>query len=346
MKSVQFSQNPANDLRHLIQQLGYSALGVITDSNTINHCYPLVKASLPTEHSVFTFEAGETHKTLDTCIAIWQWMTEQGFDRKALIVNIGGGVVGDMGGFCAATYKRGIRFINLPTTLLSQVDASVGGKLGIDFQGYKNHIGVFTEPETVLIADVFLASLPENELRSGYAEVLKHGLIANANYFNSLKLQNWQAQEWRTIIERSIAIKKEVVDKDPKESGLRKILNYGHTIGHAFESYYLDTPSHLLHGEAIAAGMIAEAYLSAQKAGLPGEDMREIISALQQVYGKITIEDHEVEAIASLCMQDKKNEAGTLRFSLLKRIGTCDYDIPVSLTEIIAAIEFYRKSIV
>lgn len=346
MKSVQFSQNPANDLRYLIQQLGYSALGVITDSNTIEHCYPRVKESLPAEHSVFTFEAGEPNKNLDTCIAIWQWMTDQGFDRKALIINVGGGVVGDMGGFCAATYKRGVRFINLPTTLLSQVDASVGGKLGIDFQGYKNHIGVFTEPETVLIADVFLASLHENELRSGYAEVLKHGLIANENYFNSLKLQNWQAQEWRTIIEKSISIKKEVVDKDPKESGLRKILNYGHTIGHAFESYYLETPKHLLHGEAIAAGMIAEAYLSAQKAGLSQQEMQEIISALKQVYGKITIEDHEVEAIASLCMQDKKNEAGTLRFSLLKRIGACDYDIPVSLPEIIAAIEFYRNSIV
>lgn len=346
MKSVHFSQNPAGDLQQLIQSMGYSQLGVITDSNTVMHCYPLVKDSLPADHSLVTVPAGESHKNLQTCMMIWQWMTDQGFDRKALVINLGGGVVGDMGGFCAATYKRGVRFVNVPTTLLSQVDASVGGKLGVDFQGFKNHIGVFTEPETVLVSDLFLRTLPEEELRSGYAEVLKHGLIANANYFHSLKKEDWHSQEWRTIIERSIAIKRDVVDKDPKETGLRKILNFGHTIGHAFESFYLDGPKHLLHGEAIAAGMIAEAYLSHYKAGLSLDEMNHVTQTLTGIYGKISIEPSEVDAIVELCKQDKKNVGSSVRFSLLRRIGECDYDIAVSSEDIKKAIDFYGTSLV
>ncbi|UJP64676.1 3-dehydroquinate synthase [Mongoliitalea daihaiensis] len=346
MKSVHFSQNPAQDLQHLISQMGYSGIGVITDTNTVKYCYPLIQEALPESHALMTFQAGEAHKNLQTCTQIWQWMTDQGFDRKALVINVGGGVVGDMGGFCAATYKRGIRFINVPTTLLSQVDASVGGKLGIDFQGFKNHIGVFTEPETVLVADLFLQTLPKEELRSGYAEVLKHGLIANVNYFRSLRKSNWEEQDWRTIIEKSIAIKRDVVDKDPKESGLRKILNFGHTIGHALESFYLDGPKHLLHGEAIAAGMIAEAFLSHQKAGLALSDMNEIIPSLLEVYGKISIDSDDVDQIVALCKQDKKNVGSSVRFSLLRKIGQCDYDIAVSEEEIKSAIASYSSSLV
>ncbi len=342
MKSVHFSQNPAADLQYLIQSFGYSSLGVITDSNAVLHCYPLVKESLPA-HALISFQAGETYKNLETCTKIWEWMTNEGFDRKSLIINLGGGVVGDMGGFCAATYKRGIRFINVPTTLLSQVDASVGGKLGIDFQGYKNHIGVFTEPETVVVSDVFLKTLAPEELRSGYAEVLKHGLIANSNYFQSLKIADWENQEWRTIIEKSVSIKRDVVEKDPKEAGLRKILNYGHTIGHAFESFYLDGPKHLLHGEAIAAGMIAEAFLSHQKAGLSLEELQAIIDRLKTIFGLIAIEEQEIDEIVALCKQDKKNVGSSVRFSLLRKIGACDYDIAVSTQEIKEAITSYRS---
>ncbi|GHB50729.1 3-dehydroquinate synthase [Mongoliitalea lutea] len=297
---------------------------------------------MPT-HALISFQAGETHKNLETCTKIWEWMTNEGFDRKSLIINLGGGVVGDMGGFCAATYKRGIRFINVPTTLLSQVDASVGGKLGIDFQGYKNHIGVFTEPETVVVSDVFLKTLAPEELRSGYAEVLKHGLIANSNYFQSLKIADWESQEWRTIIEKSVSIKRDVVEKDPKESGLRKILNYGHTIGHAFESFYLDGPKHLLHGEAIAAGMIAEAFLSHQKAGLSLEELQAIIDRLKTIFGLILVEEQEIDEIVALCKQDKKNVGSSVRFSLLRKIGACDYDIAVSSEEIKEAITSYRS---
>ena len=342
MESVIFSNRIGEDLSAYVKHLGYSQLGVITDSNTIQKCYPQVKHLLPENHSVFSFEAGETHKNLETCTSIWQWMTDEGFDRKALIINLGGGVVGDMGGFCAATYKRGVRFINVPTTLLSQVDASVGGKLGIDFNGLKNHLGVFALPEAVFVADVFLETLPYAELRSGYAEVIKHGLIMDAGYFRKLKADNWLTQEWRPIIEKSVSIKKSVVEKDPKESGMRKILNFGHTIGHAFESHYLDTDKHLLHGEAIAVGMVAEAYLSHKKAGLPIADLEVILGFLREVYGKFEFSECDLDALVALCLQDKKNEGKVINFSLLRDIGTCDYNIPATEEEIREAIVFYH----
>lgn len=342
METIIFSSRIAQDLVRFLDSKKYSKLGVIMDTHTIKHCYPLISSYLA-EHSSFAFEAGEVHKTLDTCVGIWEWMTENNFDRKTLILNIGGGVTGDMGGFCASTYKRGIRFINLPTTLLSQVDASVGGKLGIDFKGFKNHIGLFNQPEGVLISEEFLGTLPEPELRSGYAEVIKHGLIRNENYFNSLKTENWQNQSWKDIISVSVGIKREVVEKDPKEEGLRKILNFGHTIGHAVESHYLDTPLHLLHGEAIAIGMVAEGYLSHKFLRLPKEQLEIIQQKLLTVYGKIHIDEKDFDTIIDLCFQDKKNEGNVLNFSLLKRIGDCDFNIVVGKEAITEALEYYNQ---
>lgn len=343
MESIIFSNSIAEDLKSFLANQKFSKLGVITDSNSETHCLPLIREYLPEGFCHFSFPAGEKHKNLDTCSTIWQWMTDKAFDRKAMIINLGGGVTGDMGGFCAATYKRGIRFFNIPTTLLSQVDASVGGKLGIDFNGFKNHIGVFAEPEAVLIADVFLSTLPEAELRSGYAEVIKHGLIRNANYFGCLKTEGWKNQNWREIIEKSVSIKKDVVQKDPKESGLRKILNFGHTIGHAFESHYLETERHLLHGEAIAIGMICEANLSAKKSGLPKADMELIQNMLLKVFGKFEFPLDDIPAIVSLCSQDKKNEGKTLNFSLLTQIGKCEYNYHVTLEEIVESINHYSN---
>jgi 3-dehydroquinate synthase len=342
LETIIFSQQIAQDLGNYIKQLNFSKLGVITDSNTSIHCYPLVKESLP-NHSHFSFEAGEANKNLQSCTDIWQWMTDQSMDRKALIINLGGGVTGDMGGFCAATYKRGVRFVNIPTTLLSQVDASVGGKLGIDFNGYKNHIGVFTQPAAVIISDEFLQTLPEEELRSGYAEVIKHGLIKNEPYFNCLKIEDWKKQDWRGIIEKSVSIKKDVVEKDPKENGLRKILNFGHTIGHAFESFYLNTENHLLHGEAIAIGMLCEAFLSHKKSGLSGVELKTIQDMLLSIFGKFDFPESDVADIVSLCGQDKKNEGAIINFSLLNQIGTCDYNIPASIEEITESINSYRS---
>ncbi|MFD2203491.1 3-dehydroquinate synthase [Shivajiella indica] len=343
MEFILFSSRISEDLKNYLGQLNYSQIGVIMDSNTSIHCYPSIAEALPIAAKIYAFPAGEANKNLETCSLIWKWMTIEGFDRKSLIINLGGGVTGDMGGFCAATYKRGIRFINIPTSLLSQVDASVGGKLGIDFHGYKNHIGVFTEPEAVIISDLFLKTLPETELRSGYAEIIKHGLIRNSNYFHCLKVEGWQNQPWRDIIEKSVAIKKEVVEKDPKESGLRKILNFGHTVGHAFESYYLNSSDHLLHGEAIAIGMICEAYLSHKKLGLSHEELNEIVQMLKSIYGKFNIQKEAISSIIELCSQDKKNEGKTINFSLLKQIGDCDYNISVKNEEIEESILFYQS---
>ncbi|MEX0883930.1 MAG: 3-dehydroquinate synthase [Cyclobacteriaceae bacterium] len=342
METIIFTADIAQDLQRFLKTKKYSKLGVIMDSNTIKSCYPIITNDLP-EHLMHAFPAGEPHKNLDTCNSIWQWMTDSGFDRKAMIINIGGGVAGDMGGFCASTYKRGVRFINVPTSLLSQVDASVGGKLGIDFNGYKNHIGVFNQPEGVLIADEFLNTLPEEELRSGYAEVIKHGLIRNENYFNSLKTENWQKQLWKDIIEVSVAIKREVVEKDPKEDGLRKILNFGHTIGHAIESYYLETSYHLLHGEAIAIGMISEAFLSHKFLRLRQQDLDTIQKMLITIFGKVSISAKDFEGIIQLCFQDKKNDGNVLNFSLLRKIGECDYNINVGKEAVIEALEYYNS---
>jgi 3-dehydroquinate synthase len=342
LESIIFSGSIAQDLERFLTNKKFSKLGVIADSNSFSACYPLIAEALP-EHSYYSFEAGEINKNIDTCAKIWQWMTDQGFDRKALIINLGGGVTGDMGGFCASTYKRGVRFINIPTSLLSQVDASVGGKLGIDFNGFKNHIGVFNVPEAVIISTAFLSTLPLPELRSGYAEVIKHGLIRNANYFESLKMQDWENQNWKDIIEKSVSIKREVVEKDPKEDGLRKILNFGHTVGHAVESFYLDTDRHLLHGEAIAVGMIAEAYLSKKLCGLPTSELNTITEFLHFVFDKIEIPAEDLGNITQLCFQDKKNEGKVINCSLLRRIGACDYNIPVSSEDIIESLNFYNE---
>lgn len=342
METIIFSSNIQQDLDLFLKTKKFSKLGVIADSNTIHACYSLICDTLP-EHKYFSFAAGEVHKNLETCSHIWQWLTDEGFDRSSLIINLGGGVTGDMGGFCASTYKRGIRFVNIPTTLLSQVDASVGGKLGIDFNGYKNHIGVFNEPEAVIISDVFLKTLPLSELRSGYAEVIKHGLISNENYFESLKIQEWENQNWSAIIEKSISIKKEVVGQDPKEEGLRKILNFGHTVGHAVESFYLDTDRHLLHGEAIAIGMIAEAYLSKKLLGLSSTELKAVIDFLHFIFGKVSIPVGDLEKIVTLCFQDKKNVGKVINCSLLPRIGACEYNIPVSSENIIESLNFYNE---
>lgn len=343
MEPVIFSSDIKQSLSEILAQLSFSRLVVLTDLNTQRHCLPIIEEILPTDTVFISVAAGEIHKNLDTCSLIWTRMTEEALDRKALMLNLGGGVIGDMGGFCASIYKRGIRFINCPTTLLSQVDASVGGKLGIDFNGLKNHLGVFNEPETVVIAPEFLKTLPQAELRSGYAEIIKHGLIRDKAYFQKLHAQNWENQDWESLIRHSVGIKKAVVEADPKENGLRKILNFGHTIGHAFESYFLDTKNHLLHGEAIALGMIAEGFLSFEKVGFSFEEFEELSRFLLQVYGKVDFSLHELDPILDLCTQDKKNEGSVILFSLLESIGNCTYNIPVTREEIKHAIQYYHQ---
>lgn len=320
----------------------YSKIIVIADNNTKRHCYPLVKGSLPA-HKLVTIASGEKHKVLATCEVIWDAMTNAELDRHALVINIGGGVIGDMGGFCAAVYKRGIDFIQIPTTLLSQVDASVGGKLGIDFHGFKNHLGVFNIPKTVLIDPVFLKTLPEREIRSGFAEIIKHCLIADGAKWKQISAVDFEYQNWTDLIDHSVKIKQNVVDQDPTEKGLRKILNFGHTLGHAVETHFLSKAANqrLFHGEAIAVGMIMESYLSFKRGMIDAVTLSAIEEFIFATYGRVKIAAEEVDAIVALTRQDKKNKGSEIRFSLLTGAGSCTYDIVVSASDMRKAIAYY-----
>ena len=337
-----FIQPLEETLPALIRQ--YSKIAVLVDENTKKYCYPLLQPLLPT-HSLIEIPSGEEHKHIQTCLHIWEVLTEEEFDRKSLLINLGGGVIGDMGGFCAATYKRGISFIQIPTTLLAQVDASVGGKLGIDFLGLKNHIGVFQEPKSVLIDASFLKTLTRRELRSGFAEVIKHCLIADHIAWENLIQREIDQQNWQEIITHSVKIKNEVVEADPKENGLRKILNFGHTVGHAVETFFInkDVKKRLLHGEAIAVGMICESWLAFKKGFISMSDLKTIESYLLHTFGKVIIEEKDFDDIKSNTLQDKKNEKGLIMCSLLEKIGQANYDIITGQEEIRESLAYYQS---
>ena len=323
----------------------YSKTCILTDENTKAHCYPLIKDFLPSDHVLLTVQSGEENKNLSTCEQIWQFLTDNNFDRKGILVNLGGGVIGDMGGFCAATYKRGIDFVQVPTSLLSQVDASVGGKLGIDFKGFKNHIGVFKMPKKVLVYPAFLNTLPKREIISGYAEVIKHALIKDASHWDTLKKNTDIEQlDWHQIIPHSIEIKNAVVEDDPFEKGIRKILNFGHTVGHAIESYFLESEKEkLFHGEAIAIGMVCEAYIAYRKKLINEATFNEIAQYLLKVYPAASITKQDIEKITPLTLQDKKNTKGTINASLLETTGKALYDQPISFQEIKESMEKYNE---
>lgn len=339
---IAFSPSPAELLHLFFSSRSYSHVAVLADANTHSHCYSKIQGALP-PHQLFVLPPGEQHKTLATCERVWHFLTELEMDRHGLVVVLGGGVLGDLGGFCAATFKRGIAFVLMPTTLLAQVDASVGGKLGIDFRHLKNHIGVFQEPVSTLISPAFLNSLPERELRSGFAEVIKHGLIADKNLWNDLTAQaDWRISNWLPVIRRSVEIKAAVVSQDPTEKGIRKILNFGHTIGHAVESAALEAGSPLYHGEAVAVGMICEAYLSSKKGLLPNPAMKKITHYLRSIYGKVVLPNEE--RILTLIQQDKKNIGKRILAALLKEIGQAVWDVEISVADVAESMDFYRKS--
>ena len=332
----------AESLSAFLNANSYTNIQVLVDENTFRHCYPIIKPILP-KHNLVKIKSGEQQKHLGTCQTIWEGMTNHELDRHALMINLGGGVIGDMGGFCAATYKRGIDFIQIPTTLLSQVDASVGGKLGVDFQGLKNHIGVFQIPKTVLIDADFLRTLSFAEKRSGFAEIIKHCLIMDADKWNIIRRKDFEEQDFNDLIAHSVAIKQQIVEADPTEKGLRKILNFGHTLGHAIETYFLGKPKlHLLHGEAIAAGMICEAFISFMRGMIDQKTLANIEEFIYSVYGKATILDSDIEEIIAFTAQDKKNKGKEIRFSLLEGAGKCTYDISVSKAEMKKALEYYK----
>ena len=321
-KYLTISSDVQVDLEASIAEINPDKTAILVDENTKACC--LSKFSVEWD-LILEIKSGERNKNLSTCQQIWQQLTEKGFTRKSLLINLGGGVIGDMGGFSAATYKRGMAFINIPTTLLSQVDASIGGKLGVDFHGLKNHIGVFQEPDRVIVYPDFLKTLPERELKSGFAEIVKHALIRNEDQWNYLMNKPFDDLNWKEIIPKSIAIKNEIVNEDPREQGLRKILNYGHTIGHAIESHFLETPSFLLHGEAIALGMILENELAVKSKLLDVKVAARIKEYLESIYDfKNSIPSFK--DLEGHLLQDKKNDQMGIRFSLIDKIGSCRYD--------------------
>lgn len=325
----------------------YSAIFVLVDENTVKHCYPKVLGLLP-QHRIIQTHSGEEYKTLQSCELIWQQLTNANADRKAVLINLGGGVIGDMGGFAAGCYKRGISFINIPTTLLAMVDASVGAKTGIDFKGLKNQIGLFNEPEQVLIDTSFLQTLPQRELSSGFAEVLKHYLIADAEAFHAIasEAKNIEQFNWHDVVPRNIAIKQTIVDADPLENGIRKALNFGHTIGHAVESLMLQEGNDkLLHGEAIAVGIVTESYISASLNLLGEEELALITETILRYYKLPYIAEQHFADILKLIGNDKKNAAKQNCFSLLKGIGNYAIDNNVEDALIIEALKYYNAKL-
>lgn len=327
-----------------LRQLDYSQLLAIVDENTRRYCLPVLEKCLEETVRVIEIPSGERNKNIATCQGIWQEMMEAQAGRDALVLNLGGGVIGDMGGFCAGTFKRGLRFIQIPTTLLSQVDASIGGKLGIDFMQVKNSIGLFQNPQAVFIDPHFLFTLPEREKYSGFAEVLKHSLIADAEQWHKLKgIRSLDSLDWADIIVPSLLIKKRIVEQDPFERGLRKALNFGHTVGHAVEGVALETEHPLLHGEAIAIGIIAETYLSQQILGLPEQEVEDIVRYLLDTYELPALSTGNYQAYLELMQNDKKNEGGQINFSLLHPLGQAAVNQSCEAPLIRQSLDFYNQ---
>ena len=304
----------------------YSKVAILVDENTKRDC--LFKLPQIENALIIEIKSGEEYKNISTCNFIWEQLTINNFDRNALLINLGGGVIGDMGGFCATTYKRGLEFIHIPTTLLAMVDASVGGKLGIDFKGFKNQIGLFNNPKAVLISSEFLETLAESELKSGFAEVVKHALISDNSLWLKLKNTPFTDLDWEDIIDTSVQIKNKIVLADPFEKGERKKLNFGHTFGHAIESYYLEKRTPISHGEAVFMGMILEAEISDLSETNKNEIKNYILSNFALPYTPNKTYLHK------FLLNDKKNQNEKINFTLLNGIGNCSIDNLFSINEL------------
>lgn len=334
---IYFHRQGYDGLRKRLSELNeiYSSVFILADNNTHTLCLPQLIKYVPAlqKAEVLCIKTGEKEKNIENCLYIWRKLSRWRADRNSLLINLGGGVITDIGGFAASVFKRGIAFINIPTTLLAMADASVGGKTGIDLDDIKNEIGLFRYPEMVIIDEHYLKSLPERELKSGMAEILKHGLIADEKLWQEMRKQSGGGSaSWNEAIRASNIIKSHVVTKDPYEQkGLRKILNFGHTIGHGIESHFLGTRTPLLHGEAIALGMVCEAWLSQKINGLPKSQYEEIAQSLLSIYPLKEIDESASEKIVMHLRNDKKNFKEKIRFALLSKIGACTYDHEISV---------------
>lgn len=342
---INFGSSP-KCLTDFLETKSYSKVFILVDENTAAHCLPEIAYSIKDyNHHVIEILAGEDHKNLDTCQYIYSELLNEGADRHSVLVNLGGGVIGDMGGFCAATYMRGIDFIQIPTTLLSQVDSSVGGKLGVDFNMVKNIVGVFSNPALVIIDKALLSTLDQLQLRSGYAEIVKHGLIADANLYNELEATNFGLDPenlTEELLYTSINVKRQVVEEDPFEKGLRKILNYGHSIGHAVETESWNTDNPLLHGEAIYVGMICENYMASAKNLLDSKTMDEVNLKLKTIFHNSAVVENGKEILHHM-RKDKKNQNNKMYAALINDIGSAIPATEISEEEVLDSLSYYKN---
>lgn len=328
--------------RVLNEDFANSKKVIITDENVFGLWIENLVTQYPalSKAEIVQIPSGEEYKTIEVCAQIWEALSDYHISRSDLIINFGGGVITDLGGFVASAYKRGLKFVNIPTTLLSQVDASVGGKTGVDLGPFKNQIGFFADAEHVFIDDTFLSTLPEEQLTSGYAEMLKHGLIADAEYWNRLKSFDPTQKEGRIdAIHHSVSIKKGIVEQDHKEAGLRKTLNFGHTVGHGIEGFMLQNGNPILHGYGVAAGMIAEAHISLENGKLTADEFADIEATINSKFPSLNIEEKHFKDYIQLMHNDKKNSEGNINCSLLNGIGNCEVDQHVTDKQLIDALK-------
>ncbi len=347
MQKIILSQSLNRDLTAAISECGHDNLFILTDEKTAQACLPVIQRYRCLRNARhITVPQGDTNKDLQSLTSIWQYLSENGATRHSLLINLGGGMITDLGGFAAATFKRGIDIINIPTTLLAMVDASVGGKTGINFNGLKNEVGAFCDARYVLLSTTFLKTLDSENLRSGYAEMLKHGLISTTERWAELvnyNLAQPDLAQLQHMVGQSVAVKQDIVAQDPHEHGIRKALNLGHTIGHAFESYAMQQGRPILHGYAVAYGIICELYLSAVKTAFPTDRMRQTVNFIRENYGQMNITCDDYPALLDLMRHDKKNTAGIINFTLLGDIGDIRINQTATEEEIKEALDFYRE---
>lgn len=350
MQKVIKSNNLRSDLNNILQAIPHDKLFILTDSNTEKLCWenicdlePIAKAGK------IIIKAGDENKNLESLASIWKFLTENGATRQSLLLNLGGGMITDIGGFAAASFKRGIKCVNIPTTLLGAVDAAVGGKTGINFNGLKNEIGAFAPAETVLIDSVFFRTLDHANLLSGYAEMIKHGLISDEATWAKLMqfdTANVDYELLKNLVVESVQVKESIVEQDPFEKGLRKALNLGHTIGHAFESLSYTKNKPMQHGYAIAWGLVCELYLAHKKCSFPKDKLWQTLSYIKENYSNFDFGCDDYEALYELMTHDKKNESSDkINFTLLENIGKVILDQTATKEEIFESIDFLRESI-
>ena len=335
------------DLLGAMNSKSYDKLFILTDENTELHCLPAINKLLNNNNAIsVTIPAGDLNKNIETLSHVWTQLSQRGATRHSLLINLGGGMTTDLGGFAAATFKRGIRYINIPTTLLSMVDASVGGKTGINFNGLKNEIGAFAPASSVLIETEFLKTLDKENFFSGYAEMLKHGLISNTEHWAELlnfPTDNLDYIKLKELVGKSVQIKEDIVEQDPYEQGIRKALNLGHTVGHAFESLSFEEDRPVLHGYAVAWGIVCELYLSSVKTGFPTDKLRQTVQFIKENYGCFSIDCKIYDKLYAYMLHDKKNTAGIINFTLLKDVGEICINQSADKDEIFEMFDFYRE---